>query len=436
MPRKIYDIKPPKLVKKVEKDDPKGTPEFFTEDKKPRVRRTEKPVVKRKKERKSILLPIIITIFVVLLIIAIYLFFKLPKAEITIWPKVDTLSFKQTITADKSVDTVDLEKSAIPAQYFQVTKTNSQDFPATGNASNEGMAKGNITIYNKYEPVMPFTFRAGTHFMSDSGKLFITFQKVVIPAAKKSGGKIIPGSVQIEVQAVEGGADYNIAPSKFSVPGLKGTAYYYSVYATSTEAMTGGYTGKVKKVTSDDIQGAKDVLTKKTTDDALLALQEQISSEYILLDSAILSDITSASTQTKAGAIADNFNYEVTVKASAVAFKKADIEKFAKDYIISKMPENKVMLEDSLATAYSASVVDVSGGKATINLDISSGVYQNIDKNSLKISLFGKNSEQIKQVISNTLQDQLLDTQVKLWPFWVTKAPNSQKVVNIDLKFQ
>ena len=100
--------------------------------------------------------------------------------------------------------------------------------------------------------------------MSDSGKLFVALQKIVIPAAKKSGSKITPGSVQINVQAVEGGTDYNIAPSNFSVPGLKGTAYYYSIYATSTAAMTGGYTGKVKKVTDDDIQGAKDVLTKKT----------------------------------------------------------------------------------------------------------------------------------------------------------------------------
>ena len=57
-----------------------------------------------KKEKRSIWLPILIAILVVMIVVGVYLFFKLPKADIVIWPKVDTLSFQQTITADKSVD--------------------------------------------------------------------------------------------------------------------------------------------------------------------------------------------------------------------------------------------------------------------------------------------------------------------------------------------
>jgi hypothetical protein len=423
MPRKIYDIRPPKTVHKIAASSG------------PRQVR-EKERRHRKKENHSIWLPISICILVVLFAVGVYLFFKLPKADIAIWPKVDTLSFKQTITADKSADLVDSAKAVIPAQYFQTTKTNAQDFPATGNASNEGKASGAIIIYNKYDPPTPFTFKAGTHFMSDSGKLFVTFQKIVIPAAKKLGSKITPGSVQIDVQAVEAGDSYNIAPSNFSVPGLKGTAYYYSIYATSTSAMAGGYTGKVKKVTADDIQGAKDILTKKTTSDALSDLKNQISSDYILLDNAILSNVTSASTQTKSGAIADNFNYSVTVTASALAFKKSDLDQFAKNYIVSQMPEGTIMLDNSLKVDYSASVVDVSGGKATLNLDFSSGVYQNINKNSMALSLLGENADQIRQTINSSLGDQVSKIKINFWPFWVASAPNSQKAVNIELKFQ
>ena len=136
-----------------------------------------------------------------MVLLGVYLFFKLPKASITIWPKVDTLSFKQTIIADKSVDSVDITKAVIPAQYFQVTKNSSQDFPATGNGSNVGQASGTITIYNKLDPATSVSLKAGTHFMSDSGKLFISPKKIIIPAAKKSGSKIIPGSIQVNIQA-------------------------------------------------------------------------------------------------------------------------------------------------------------------------------------------------------------------------------------------
>jgi len=426
MPRKIYDIKPPKLAHKVEK----GLKEILSDDKK------KKHPGRHKKEGHSIWWSVLISILVIILVIGVYLFFKLPKADITIWPKVDILSFKQTITADKSAESVNLENTIIPAQYFQATKKNSQDFPATGNASDEGRASGTITIYNKYDPSTPFNFKAGTHFMSDSGKLFVALQKIVIPAVQKSGGKIIPGTVEVKIQAVEGGSDYNIAPSNFSIPGLKGTAYYYSVNATSTSAMTGGYAGKVKKVTDDDIQGAKDILAKKTTSDAISDLKNQIPSDYILLDNAVLSDITNASTETKPGTVVENFNYQVTVEASALAFKKSDLDQFVKDYIISQMPDGKTLLDNNLKLDYSADTVDVSGGKTTLNLDFSSGVYQNIDKNSLELSILGENTDQIKATINDRLGDQVSKIKINFWPFWVTSVPNKQNAVNIELKFQ
>ena len=421
MARKIYDIRHPKAVHKTVAS---------VETHKAKIKEH-----RHKKESHSIWLPISICVLVVVIIAGTYLFFKLPKASITIWPKVDTLSFKQTIIADKSVNSIDITKAVIPAQYFQATKTNSQDFPATGNASNEGQASGTITIYNKYDPPTAFTFKAGTHFMSDSGKLFVASQKIVIPAAKKVGSKITPGSVQAKVQAVEGGSDYNIAPANFSIPGLKGTPSYYSVNATSDSPMTGGYSGKVKKVTDDDIAGAKDVLTQKTTSDAMSALKAQISSDYVLLDNAVMSNVTSASTQTKSGTIAEDFNYQVTVTANALAFKKADLDQFVKSYIISQMPQGKTLLDNNSKINYSASIVDFSGGKATLNLDFSSGIYQNIDKNSITLSLLGENANQIKETINNSLGDQVSKIKINFWPFWVVSAPNNQNAVSIELKF-
>jgi hypothetical protein len=426
MPRKIYDIKPPKIAHKTTKESKESLVDI----------KDKKSHAGHKKERQSVWPPISISILIIILVVGVYLFFKLPKADITIWPKINTLTFQQTITADKSVNSVDSVNNVIPAEYFQATKTNSQDFPATGNADNVGQATGAITIYNKYDPPTPFTFKSGTHFMSDSGKLFVALQKVVIPAAKKSGSKITPGSVQVSVQAVEGGTDYNIAPSNFSVPGLKGTAYYYSIYATSTDAMAGGYTGTVKKVTDDDIQGAKDVLTQKTTSDAMTALKSQISSDYILLDSAALSNVTNASTSTKSGAVADTFNYQVTVQASALVFKKSDIDQFVKNYVISQMPTGETLLDNSSKVDYSSSVVDVSGGKATLNLSFSDGAYQNIDKNSMELSMLGENTSQINQTINSSLGNNVSRVQINFWPFWVTSAPNNQSAVNVYLKFQ
>jgi hypothetical protein len=242
--------------------------------------------------------------------------------------------------------------------------------------------------------------------------------------------------VQVKVQAAEGGEGYNIAPSNFSVPGLKGTAYYYSIYAASSSAMAGGYSSSVKKVTGDDIQSAKDALTKKSTDDAISELKAQIPAGYLLPDNAVLSAIVSASTKTKAGTVVGNFNYQASAKASAVAFKKSDLDRFAKEYIVSKMPEGQALLDDSYKIDYTAPSVDVSGKKATLDLDFSSGIYRSIDKNSLSLSLVGKNASQIDEVITRSLGEYISKIKVDFWPFWVTKAPNAQKAIKIELKFE
>ena len=430
MARKIYDIKPPKVTKKAEKD----VKDFLKIQTSSGSRRGAVSRQEPQRKKQSIRQPIAIGVVVVVLFVCGYLFFKLPKADITIWPKVEVLSFNQTITADKSTDAINLENSAIPAKYFEVTKTNSEDFPATGNASNEGRATGSIVVYNKSDPVKPLTFKEGTHFMSDSGKIFITYQKVVVPAGKKSGSKITPGSVQINVEAVEGGNDYNIPPSNFSIPGLKGTSYYYTVYATSSADMSGGYAGKVKKITADDIQTAKDTLSQRTKSDVVADLRNEIPDDYIVLDSAVFSEIVSASTEAKVGTVVDNFNYQVVAKSSTLAFKKADIDEFAKKYIISQMPEGRTLVKNPEIT-YSTGLVDVSEGRATLNLDFSSGTYQSIDKNSTGLSLLGKNISQIEQTINSSMGENVSKVDVKFWPFWVKAAPKSQKAVNIEIKF-
>lgn len=426
MPKKVYDIVPPKLAKKIEQD----VKEYLKEEKKPAKTN------RRKKEKRSIWWPISVGIVVVVLILGVYLFFKLPKATIAIWPKVDVLSFEQTITADTSADLTDISEGVIPAKYFESEKTMSENFPATGNATDEGKATGTITVYNKYDPTTSITLKAGTRFLSDSGKLFTADSKVVIPAGKKSGGKVTPGSVQVKVTAAEGGDGYNVGASNFSVPGLKGTAYYYAVYAESTSAMAGGYEGKIKKVTDDDIQQAKDSLAQKLTAEATSDLESQIPVEYVLVENGVTSSIENSGTDTKSGTVVDQFTYEATIKVTALAFKKSDIEEFEKKYIISQMPEGKTLLDSSFTSSYSAKQVDISGGKMTLDSRFSSGVYQNLDKNSMALALTGKNADQINKTIAGSLGDQLSKVDIQFWPFWVSKAPNSQKAVNVVLKFE
>jgi hypothetical protein len=420
MTKKIYDIKPPRVAKKTEREIKK----FIDEGKK------KKPtaVVRHKKERNFPWKIFSGVGVLVLVLLCGFLYFKLQKVTVEIWPNVETLSYTQTVLVDKSAQIVSVEDNTIPAKYVEVESTESQEFPATGNGSNGGEATGTVTIYNKSTSI---TLKDGTHLLSDSGKYFITLAKIVVPGGTKSK----PGSVRVKVKAVEGGENFNIGPANFSIPKLSGTNYYYSIYGVSTEAMSGGYTGDVKKITEDDIINAKDSLVDKVSGKALEDLKSKIGEGYVLLDDAVSYTTTSAESDTKAGTVTDKFNYTVNVKAEALAFKKSDLDEFVKDYVVSQMSEANSILDNSTKVEYTLKTIDRDKGIMKIDVNFSSGVYKTINKNSLSMLLTSKNSSQITDIVNSNLTDSVSRVKVNFWPFWVTKSPKGQKGINIELKF-
>lgn len=451
MPKKIYDILPPGAKKKTQQKEkvvvkkprvkkqpvsqpdvenilPVVSPEFA-----PVMPEPEEQVltIKKKFPVKEILVGCAVLLFVVFG----YLYFKLQKVDIQIWPSTEVLSYKEVISADKSVQSINQDDNIIPAKIFTEQKDLWQDFPATGITSSQLKASGIIKVYNKYSPASPISLKAGTHFLSDTGKYFVSLEKITIPAATVKSGKITPGSVSVKVQAEEPGEDYNIKPAKFSVPKLVGTAYYYSVYGESLAAMTGGSLEKLKKVSDDDLQNAKETLTKKLLDDAKNSLKEKVGSEYVLIDSAILNEVIDSGSAVKAGAIVDNFNYQVKVKSTAVAFLKSDLDKFVNEYLSSKISQDRNILPNTLQINYNVEKIDITNGKMSVTVNFSVKDYKVIDKDDLISLIREKNALEIRDLITSRV-DNPERVVVNFWPFWTNKAPKDKNKITLELKFQ
>ncbi|KKP54408.1 MAG: hypothetical protein UR46_C0022G0003 [Parcubacteria group bacterium GW2011_GWA1_33_6] len=303
--------------------------------------------------------------------------------------------------------------------------------------SNDKKATGSVKIYNKLDSLAPLTLIKGTHFLSDSGKSFVIVDRVIIPSAQYQKGKLVPGSVTAKVEAKEAGEDYNIGNSKFSVPKLSGTVYYYSIYAESSSPMVGGYVGNVKKVTKDDIQKAQDDLTEKLLEQAEVALKSKLTPDDILIDDSVVRDIISFSSTIKQDTIIDKFGAEAKVKVSGLIFKKQDLEKFVKDSIVAKLPQNNSVLETSLDINYNPGVIDNKNGKVTLDLDFSAKVYQDINTQEL-VELFSlQTTEEIKEIVNSVeYSDKISEAKITFWPFWVKKAPKNKDRIVIDLVFE
>jgi hypothetical protein len=75
----------------------------------------------------------------------------------------------------------------------------------------------------------------------------------VVPGKTAAG----PGKITVTVVADAPGEQYNIQPSKLTVPGLKGSAEFDQVYAQVTAAFTGGFSGERPAIADSSLAAAR-----------------------------------------------------------------------------------------------------------------------------------------------------------------------------------
>jgi len=430
MAKKFFDIFPPD-IKTVQRGEPR-----FRQGEAGQRREEEVLKKQRTKTKSSVIKKVLISVGVFIFLLGIFFYFKLPRLDLEIWPKTELLSFEEKITIDKNAGEIDFLNKIIPGEILEEEKELWREFPATGITVEEGRAEGIIRVYNRYSPPTPITLVATTRFLSDSGKNFRSPKKIYIPAAKIKSGKVVPSWTETRVVAIETGEEYNIGSAEFSIPKLAGTPYYYTTHGESFASMTGGFKTESKQVTQEDIQRAEDVLTEELLATMETSLKNKIPSESILFDNTISKEIVEVSPFVKPETVVDQFNIQAKAKAKGLIFKKSDLEKIAKEFILPKIPVSKELFEESLNLIYTPELIDLEEGQITLNLKFSAKIYPTISKRELSVLLKGKSTEQIREVIYESLPQQISQIKIRFWPFWVKKTPKNVEKINIKLNLE
>lgn len=370
--------------------------------------------------------------------------FVFVRASVNIWPETEFLGFTEEITIDINAKELNFAEKIIPGKYFEEIKNGRQEFSATEIFDKNEKAKGIIKVYNSFNPPRPLTLVSGTRFLSsDSEKYFVSLKKIYIPAGTMEGGKVVPAWVETEIIAMENGENYNIGPTKFSVPGLVSNAYYYTTWGESAQAITGGTSVKIKRVSQGDLDNAQKNLTEKLLREVKIDLEKHIPDDFIYFTESFSEEITKSSSLAPVGAEVNSFTYEADVKASALIVDKAVLEQFAEKFILSRSSlsapinedglfKNKKFLKESLQINYKVKSIDLKAGKIVLDLEFSGKIYPDIDQSILREAFQGKSLMEITVFLKN--QPQITKSEVKFWPFWITKAPKDAKKIKIELK--
>ncbi len=166
----------------------------------------------------------------------------------------------------------------LPFTVVTVDKTASAIVPAETTQQANDSAQGTITISNAQKT--PQTLINSTRFQTTDGLIFHIHAPITIPAAGTTG----PGTITAPVFADQPGQKYNVGPTSFTVPGLKGGASYTLVTAISSAPMMGGFTGTRASVsqTTDDSKHA--TLQAALASSLQSALNAKIPSGYVVIN--------------------------------------------------------------------------------------------------------------------------------------------------------
>jgi hypothetical protein len=361
---------------------------------------------------------------VALIVLLLLAFVVLPKATVTLKTDTSNLDTNLTIVADPNAQALDLEKSVVPAVSKEFRKTDTEKVPATGQKDLGTKAAGNVTLSVACASGTP-TIPAGTVLSADN-LAFVTNAEVTIASFPDNSGGGCQFHKGVDVTAQSAGAQYNIAAGKtFSVSG------YSSVSGSNSAAMTGGTSNIVKVVTQEDVDKAKDAITKRVGTEAPDDLTEDIRKEgYYPIEETI----NAAEPTVSAAPVVGTEAAEVTVTSTTVftmlGAKEDDLKKLIEADAKKKIDPSKQIIRDN-GLDEATIIVEKKGdaGRMTLSLKTIVIAGPDLNEDEIKKEIVGKERGQVQEILKK--RPGINDVEVAYSPFWVQSTPKSTKKIKI-----
>ena len=315
----------------------------------------------------------------------------------------------------------------LPLYEFKKSFSYTQEYPATGQGQGSSFAKGEITIFNENSTANQILV-AGTRFESSDKRIFRLVSRVVVPGYKTESGKLVPGTIVVEVKADKAGPDYNIPADNFTIPAFVGSLKFQKIYGVSEKTFSGGASGTISMVTAEDVKSAKEKIAQYAYETAKTEAMSQSPDNLKLLDKAVM--FSPGKIETPAiGEAGDKFKTTIYGDLSIFVFDENEVKRL----ISEKLSETQGFQTD-LSSAfyqilYENPEVDLNNSIIALTANVKRDLAAVVDTLEFKQKISGKSIEDLKKELLKLEGVQKI--KVSVWPFWVTKAPNNLDGIRI-----
>lgn len=357
------------------------------------------------------------------------------EASLKLYPKTEKQSFEQEIEVNIKQMAVDSENKIIPGIFFEQEAEKTQAFKTEGRKIIEEKSQGKVKIYNSYNPARQIVLREGTRLLSSEGeKIFKIVGKTVLPPGEYKNGKVFPSIVEVPVIAQEGGEDYNIGASNFSIPGFAGSVFYYSVWGESESPMQGGVREEVVTIQKEDLEKAENVLKTEILKTVKVLLGEKIEKDFVLDENLILAEDFQFSCFGKEGENIEEFSCQAKIKARSLAFKFSEAKEFSLNQVAEEVPSGKTFNSKSLSLEFFPKNLVSESGKVIFRMKSTVEIFERILVQTIPVQVQGKNEKEINDFISANFPS-IEKSEINFWPFWINRSPKDIERIEVEMAF-
>lgn len=221
-------------------------------------------------------------------------------------------------------------------------------------------------------------------------------ESIEVPASiKDAKGVVVPGSVVADVFADSTGEKFNIKPTKFTVPGLKGSDQFDNVYGESTVAFTGGFEGEKYILDEQELNTAQQALHVELRDKLLKRLEEEKPAGFVVYKDAVTfvyETLPSTEYGDSLATIKEQARLQVPI------LKEPELAAYLAKKSVTDYNNESVLLSDpqTLTFSYTDATTGTTDIKNNQSLDITlkgnTQIVWKFDEDVLKGELVGKKS--------------------------------------------
>ena len=310
--------------------------------------------------------------------------------------------------------------SQIRGRVLAVTAGKQKAFESQGAGLKEipVQAKGQVVIKNtsSREQALVKT----TRLLTPEGVLFHIDAALTVPAG---------GEATVGVYADQPGTAGDIAPSRFTIPGLS-PSLQSVIYAESFESFTGGVV-QVSVLTQEELDQSYEILKSELLEDAKKALREETGGVFggEMFDARVKEQ----SSDVKVGEEARGFTLSMTAELAGVFYDQTALDELSQWYLYDQLEKGFSYRTPKPEVTVAVEKYDVEAGVATLRVSVRGVAVPSLahpDLSPFKFS--GMSREQVKEYFLGRNLAQEVD--VRLSPFWSRSVPRLGDHIYLEIK--